>query len=632
MYNYIVGEDNCEIAKEEKEKLKQEEKEKTKKACLSYSSRREMSPINLGIYMVNKLDKFDNNKGEWSVNDVYHTNGLIGITQLICEDDNKSLDINKDDILIVNPRWGDPIVMLETVLNSEEIGAHMGDLFTPKIESLEYWRNCDINIKNTSVLYGIYKDLNEIYCSDSLDESNYISSISGIQNVFNIYMFLEQLECICKRALKQQSKPFQENLVGKLKGKVIINKQIKYNLAKGRLDRNYCSYNKMSIDNIENRILKYALFLCKKWSIEKNNIFSEKIIYCENVLRGVPLVKVTRRDILGVKNNNAFKEYKKGIKLAAEIIDCNKFEFYGSKSEVKIRKVKPFFINMNLLFELYCGVIVEKALKKANLSQTVSLYGNENNHKYLFGNIDMGTIYGLPQGFQNEHIADIVIKECNKSNKLEGNQEHISVIDAKYSMFDEYTINRRGYTHQLLTYMLLFNAKSCGFIYPGSMKKKIVAKFVEAEKDVNLIKGIEQCGNRNSNINIILDITQFDGTTPIVVGLGENCDIHIAERKENNEYRISKNCCIEVDDTDKKLTIKNCDDKVLDLYDFELKTDRENKEKHSLIIEKRFRSHSIQDIEKKEVYSISLIDNKDTSNNEIFMIDYLAEQFNKLLE
>jgi hypothetical protein len=164
------------------------------------------------------------------------------------------------------------------------------------------------------------------------------------------------------------------------------------------------------------------------------------------------------------------------------------------------------------------------------------------------------------------------------------------------------------------------------------MKKKIVAKFVEAEKDVNLIKGIEQCGNRNSNINIILDITQFDGTTPIVVGLGENCDIHIAERKENNEYRISKNCCIEVDDTDKKLTIKNCDDKVLDLYDFELKTDRENKEKHSLIIEKRFRSHSIQDIEKKEVYSISLIDNKDTSNNEIFMIDYLAEQFNKLLE
>lgn len=215
----------------------------------------------------------------------------------------------------------------------------------------------------------------------------------------------------------------------------------------------------MSIDNPENRILKYALYLCKKWSEEKGNIFSEKIYYCDNILKSVKLVKVTKADIRSVKNNGAFKEYKEGMKKAEAIIDHLNLSLESGKVEVNVKKVSPFFLRMDLLFELYCRVLIEKALKHIS-GYKLRGYGKEST-SYLFYSEDEKENQNKEDypvvGFQNKHIADFVIEKAKNR----------SVMDAKYSFLDEgYTDRIRENTHQLLAYTLLFDAKSCGFIYP----------------------------------------------------------------------------------------------------------------------------------------------------------------------
>ncbi|MEE1008574.1 MAG: hypothetical protein UH963_05465 [Agathobacter sp.] len=437
--------------------------------------------FNLGIY---SEEEVKNNQ----ITKVYHSSGLVGIMPIYKKKSNEEneniCEIDENTVLVVQSRWGNPIKMLETVLESDELKTQIDnsgkrDILDPKIMKEEKWAKENISKKDGEVLYGIISDWPELSVVGlDNDKAKGLLSTLNIQSIFDVYQFLEQLECICKRTIKQQSLPHEENLTGKVKGRVLINKQIKTNLSKGRIDRNYCCYNKMSIDNMENRILKYALHLCKKWSRERGDIFSEKIMYCDGILKNVSLVKIRKQDIRNVKNNNAFKEYKKGIKLAANIIERNTFAFDNEGGQTIIpKKVKPFFINMNLLFELYCRVLFEKAIKEIPESRlSLGKYGDR--HIYLNNN-DKEIV--VPKGFQNEHIADIVINKKDENDK----DKPFIIVDAKYSLSkdDYYMHNMRENTHQILSYMLLFNAEACGFIYPEEEKNTKEEKNTEVEKE-----------------------------------------------------------------------------------------------------------------------------------------------------
>ena len=367
----------------------------------------------------------------------------------------------------VKPKWGNPFKMLTTIMESDEF---FDDdirklLEEPKIKSYEEWVGYDITGKNSDFLYGLLVDkkYGKIDVSaHSEDDKNAISTIADNMNILIVYEYLTQLETICKRVLKQQSLPYEENMTGKVKGRILINKQIRHNLSKGRIDRNYCSYNKMSIDNKENQILKYALHICKKWSAERGSVFSDKILFCDNVLKSVRLVKVTKADIRSVKTNGAFKAYKEGMIKAEAVLDSLNLAFDRGKEEVRTKKIVPFFIRMDLLFELYCRALFENALKEVG-NHRLAKYGEESTRS-LFNDTDS---IDIPVGYQNKHIADILVKN---------DKENAFVVDAKYSLLAEgYSDRIRGNTHQLLAYTLLFDTKSCGFIYPirGMMENRL---------------------------------------------------------------------------------------------------------------------------------------------------------------
>jgi hypothetical protein len=360
--------------------------------------------------------------------------------------------------IIISSRFGDPMKMLQTVLESRErYDKNIADMLLPNIDTWENWSKKDVCAKDSNVLYGIIKDVPEISLPKEADnqENNIAKLMSDINSIFEVSNFLDKLKKVCRTVIKKSSIRHEENLVGKVKGRINIQKQIKHNLSHGRLDRNYCVYNKMDIDNLENRILKYALYLCKKWSIQSGDIFSEEIAFCENQLRDVKLVKCCKKDAIGIKNNGAYKQYKEAIEAAVDIFERMSISFNDEKgvSELKIKqKVAPFFIRMDLLFELYCRAIVEKALDKIN-EKNYQLVPYSENELYVFGK-NKKVI-----GFQNKNIPDILIKNDNKVE---------IVMDVKYIPLDEkedYMV--REITHQVLAYMLITDAKYGGFIYPS---------------------------------------------------------------------------------------------------------------------------------------------------------------------
>lgn len=408
----------------------------------NYEFQQKPTICNLGLYYSLK----DN---------MVHADRFVGIVPLQSRDGKA---INRDYYISVAPRWGNVVTMLEYVLNSEQIvDQQISAFIEPKIKTYDEWKKTDILAKKSDVLYGIISDLPEVELStgNKNDKCDDTGLVSDIQNVFEVAQFLKCLQDICRKNLKQQSLPKEENLVGKVKGRIDVNKQIKKNFAIGRKDRNYCVYNSMSIDNQENRILKYALHLCKIWAFSKSEMFSEQIFYCEKILKSVRLVKVTKNEIMSVKCNSAYKDYKRGIGLAARIIDKMDISFNANgETQVKIKKVTPFFIRMDLLFELYCRALIEKAIEKSGKMLKLREYSN-NATKIFERNAEKN-----PVGFQNENIADLVIES------LDENKQMNIVIDAKYIFLEDGSLGIRERTHQVLSYMLLYDAKVGGFIYP----------------------------------------------------------------------------------------------------------------------------------------------------------------------
>lgn len=403
-------------------------------------------PFNMGIYYDLKTYKL-------------RADRFIGLIPLAKINKNKvkwDKPINNEVIIEIKSRFGDPIRMLETVLKSEE-SCDIINILQPRSLSWEEWnKESDFSSKKNPVLYGIFKDIPEIDLKNSDNKKDNAGVLSKIQSIFEVWNYIEKLKVVCDKILKQHSLPFEENLTGKVKGKINIQKQIRYNLSCGRIDRNYCIYNKMTIDNKENRILKYVLYLCMQWSNEAGGLFSEDIAYCNRVLLSVKLKKFSNVDLVGIKSNGAFRQYKVAFEAGQRIMNRISVSFDAVSNNNKINitnKIKPFFIRMDLLFELYCRALLGDIFSADQKYKKYKIKSYNQSEIKIFD-----TKNEYPNGFQNNNIPDIVIMDGNKN---------IAVIDAKYMPLDEKEQWQfRGNTHQILAYMLILNVNYGGFIYP----------------------------------------------------------------------------------------------------------------------------------------------------------------------
>ncbi|MBO4395937.1 MAG: hypothetical protein J5819_06290 [Eubacterium sp.] len=381
------------------------------------------------------------------------TSGYVGVNRLRDRDENYIKDENDDPYLLqVVPGFDvDPFVMLDAVLKDEEYPAYAE--------------------KNKE------DPLFKFYEREPLIETT--KHVAGGQMLLAI-SFIRACEEICKKRIKNQMDFHEENLNGKIKGKILFNKHIRNNVLKGREDRVYCRYSTFSTDTVENQILKAALKRASRImdssTVEYPNIKS-MIRYCRTILDGVRDVTLSAQLFGNAKTNGLFAYYKYAIGLARILYKDGSVAFDQGDDGKSIRII-PYMINMERLFELYVRSLIRKQLP-------------ENLRLYPFdAHISVYKGFYEKCHLSKELIPDIMIYEPQIDGDRDESLDEESLDDVKYvydvKYKDRTRVNRND-THQLLSYALLLNVDQCGFVFPkddGSKDKNDGSEEGQSQSDV----------------------------------------------------------------------------------------------------------------------------------------------------
>ena len=265
-----------------------------------------LSPFNLGLYQAP-----DNKE------DALRSTQYVGIMPLMPIDAPKKTDGVK--VKILSRFHISPTEMLNEVLSGMDYYNNPEMLSVHSYSSYE-WKNISGKNHDNKILFGIINGFGtiDLYKDNNNSDNNTDLGLIDTYGAFEIIDFVNKAKTVCQKNLKRQSQRTEENIYCKVRGKIVIQKQIKYNASKGQNHRMYCSYTSLSEDIKENQIIKYALHLCQKRPIADS--LSEDILFCLSTLSGVPLKKVSMGDFIGLKNNGAYRQYKDALFAAKKII------------------------------------------------------------------------------------------------------------------------------------------------------------------------------------------------------------------------------------------------------------------------------------------------------------------------
>ena len=392
------------------------------------------SRVNLGIHYYN--------------NQLYSSN-LVGISRLKTVDEENILDENGNELIIkVVPRFMVTVVeLLNYIRDDDEFDRYMA----PQTVSIRQ-RDKDIEAIDKNEIFYFFENEKPLKVDDGVAKEN---------SIITVTVFLTLLRLLCKRPLMGRMLKKEENLTGKVKGKIVIEKNIRANTMHGRNDRFYCKYLRFTDDIIENQILKAALKKAKRFIIEffgdygkDNNNYASMISYCSRTMKNISEVQFSGSDCNGLKFSGCYAYYKPVIAMAKMILDDISIE---SNGEVKTSGyVTPYAISMEKLFEVY----VRSYLKKNGIYS----YKRKFDHGIRLEKFDSKmNVFAEDENLLNpgKYISgtvkpDIILTEQETGETV--------VLDVKYK--DYKNGNSRLDRLQLLAYSMMLNADNIGIILP----------------------------------------------------------------------------------------------------------------------------------------------------------------------
>ena len=195
-----------------------------------------------------------------------------------------------------------------------------------------------------------------------------INQKQDLLSIFLITEYLTLLQRIVKKGLKKSYYMLEDNLSNKVKGKILVAKNIRKNLTRGNITDNYCSYQVYDVDSYENQILKKALSFC----IKQLDIYQYALdVSClkEKARQISPHFNkvsddVSVKHIKTFKANPIYKEYKEAIEFAQLLLKRYSYNItLAGKKEIE---TPPFWIDMSKLFELYLFHHLRKVFTEKN--------------------------------------------------------------------------------------------------------------------------------------------------------------------------------------------------------------------------------------------------------------------------
>lgn len=265
--------------------------------------------------------------------------------------------------------------------------------------------------------------------------------------LLQVSVFLANLSHFCKRNLRHQFFTTRQNLVGKVKGRIMVGDNVRHNTARGRADRVVCQYAHLTMDTLANRILKAALSRCYRY-ISQYSKNQQLIIWarqCEAALASVSLENISDNDFRSIHYTGLMKPYRKMHRLARMILKRLRTDARGNVEEHPSSTV-PFYLNMWRLFELYVGAQLEKDTKYSFRAQDTLWFS------FLSGNAKVGSIGVRPDYYceTNGIVVDAKYKPIGTTHdpddqmELEPHMSNRFFKDARPSSTDIYQIMAYG--------------------------------------------------------------------------------------------------------------------------------------------------------------------------------------------
>lgn len=177
-----------------------------------------------------------------------------------------------------------------------------------------------------------------------------------------ILHYIHLLSRLVRKGLRKDYIARQENLKTKVKGRILLSKNLQKNIWQKRDDRVMCVYSEYCVDTLENRFLKKALNVAKRnlhWP--KADKHSTEINQLLSRFLGVG-DEIELNEIKHFRSHKIYKEYNDALRVAKMIL--RRFENVLNENSSDKNKIPPFWIDMSRLYEMY---VYSKLLTLSNI-------------------------------------------------------------------------------------------------------------------------------------------------------------------------------------------------------------------------------------------------------------------------
>ena len=253
-----------------------------------------------------------------------------------------------------------------------------------------------------------------------------------ILSPFIIAQFVMTLKNAARKGLRKSYYMVTENLHSKVKGKILVEQNIRQNISRRNIVDNVCRHQEYGVNNEENKILKKALGMASK--ILSSYHGQMKIDELKRTIAGLKPFFREVGDDYDIENVNAynanpiFKDYYSALKYAILIIKrCS----YGvGKNADKLETTPPYWIDMSKLFELYVLKRLREVYSAGEIAYQKNISGrypdyllrpNDESEPYV---IDAKYKLAYNDGYQ---IDDV--RQVSAYARMKGVYKHLGVED-----------------------------------------------------------------------------------------------------------------------------------------------------------------------------------------------------------
>lgn len=345
-------------------------------------------------------------------------------------------------------------------IEQEKIALHVAPKFNKEGEEIDLISMLFSCLKNPR----ISTEVKELFIVDWDKPSIEIEQKQDALTPFLVVEFLSLVKKMVKKGLKKSYYSVEQNLQNRIKGKVLVAKNIKRNVLQNKRLHTYCRFEEFGLNNLENRLLKKTLvfiqrYLSKYTQLSKNNELQKLFNYINPAFQMVS-DRVELREIKQHKTSAFYKEYQQAIHLAKMIL--KRFGYNLSSTTQEKIKTAPFWIDMSKLFELYA------------LEQLIARFSKQKELLY--------------QASINSYFPDYLLKSSDGLYQI--------VIDAKYKKYATRSVSIEdirqvsGYARMSGVYQLLEKEEKenidCLIIYPDNKNPKELSSVHLTDKKYEL--------------------------------------------------------------------------------------------------------------------------------------------------